>query len=267
MRRWNVKTTYWFLFPLIIDIKIRPEWCIFLTTKNKKTILNLETHIATVQFGIGVCFFFYYFFAHKLKKFTWKCSNAFLFTLHLLKVTFSLGVHWVWVCLQYLFTRYDMCGSYEFGRGKDTLLSNSFVIFFYPLRAMCFFFLSFSFYFIKSCWSAIISPPQIKAHQTLLSILHTHTQTHTHIHKHLRHSSRQLNRKTFYNSYDRYFSCFHSWKWATIGLPWICIFKLIHTEPKIQSERQRGEEWKWSVFYHCTHFENIPNSYWFFKDK
>lgn len=147
MRRWNVKTTYWFLFPLIIDIKIRPEWCIFLKTKNKKTILNLETHIATVQFGIGVCVFFYYFFAHKLKKFTWKCSNAFLFTLHLLKVTFSLGVHWVWVCLQYLFTRYDMCGSYEFGRGKDTLLSNSFVIFFYPLRAMCFFFSFFFFLF------------------------------------------------------------------------------------------------------------------------
>lgn len=41
----------------------------------------------------------------------------------------------------------------------------------------------------------------------------------------------------------------------------------IHPEPKIQSERQGGEEWKWSVFYHCTHFENIPNSYWFFKDK
>lgn len=31
-----------------------------------------------------------------------------------------------------------MCGSYEFGSGKDTLLSNSFVVVFYPLRAMSF---------------------------------------------------------------------------------------------------------------------------------
>ena len=151
--------------------------------------------------------------------------------------------------------------------GARTLCYPIVLLFSFILQEPCFFFFLLFFIFIKSCWSAIISPPQIKAHQTLLSILHTHKHTHIYIHTHLRHSSRQLNRKTFNNSYNRYFSCFHSWKWATIGLPWICIFKLIHTEPKIQSERQRGEEWKWSVFYHCTHFENIPNSYWFFKDK
>ena len=142
------KTTYWFLlFPLIIDIKIRPEWCIFLKTKNKKTILNLEHTLRLSSLVLGCVFFFIFFFAHRLKKFTWKCSNAFLFTLHMLKVTFSLGVHWVWVCLQYLFTRYDMCGSCEFGRGKDTLLSNSFCYFLLSFKSHVFFFLSFSFFF------------------------------------------------------------------------------------------------------------------------
>lgn len=67
MRRWNVKTTYWFLFPLIIDIKIRPEWCIFLKTKNKKTILNLEHTLRLSSLVLG-CVFFFIIFLHTNSK-------------------------------------------------------------------------------------------------------------------------------------------------------------------------------------------------------
>ena len=68
--------------------------------------------------------------------------------------------------------------------GARTLCYPIVLLFSFILQEPCFFFFLLFFIFIKSCWSAIISPPQIKAHQTLLSILHTHKHTHTYTYIH-----------------------------------------------------------------------------------
>lgn len=129
----------------------------------------------------------------------------------------------------------------------------------------------FFFFFFKSCWSAIISPPQICPPNPAECPTHTYTRTsdyHPGRFKKIKNKKqKKIQQKTNVTTtgtcnfilspfwgYNRTF-----YRYAYLNS---------YTEPKIQSESQAGEEWKWSVFFnHCTHFENIPNSYWFFKDK
>lgn len=147
----------------------------------------------------------------------------------------------------------------------------------YPIVSMFFLFVLFFILFKSHVFFCFfISKIMLECNNQSTSDIPTKpcwaSYTHSRTYLQFRHSFRPLKRGKKINSYNRYFSCFsftflNGGGGATIGLPWICIFKLVHAEPKIQPERQCGEEWKWSVFYHCTHFENIPNSYWFFKDK
>lgn len=136
----------------------------YLLKKKKKP--NVFNSLNTLWLSILVFGCFY--FLHKLQRFTWKCSHVFILTLHLLQVTFSLGVHSVWICLKYLFTRYDVWQLCVWqGQGHFVIQYFCCCFFFlYPLRAILFLF------FILECNNQSTSDKPTKP--CWASYTHTH---------------------------------------------------------------------------------------------
>lgn len=80
-------STKWYDWPRIMYL--------LKTNKQRKSVFNPRQHIVSPfwSFFWGVSssfvFFFLFFFRTETQRFTWKCSNVSLFSLHLLHVTFS----------------------------------------------------------------------------------------------------------------------------------------------------------------------------------
>lgn len=127
MRRWNGKNDIWFLFLWIINAMIRPGYCVFL-----EPFLNF----------LNTFWLFSLVFGCVAQKLTWKCSNIFpffFFNRSLASSHFQLGIHRVWICLQYLFTKY-MCDSLA---GARTFCYPVCIFYFFYFWEPCFVFFPF----------------------------------------------------------------------------------------------------------------------------
>lgn len=114
--------------------------------------------------------FTFFFFCTERESFTWKCSNLFPCTLHLL-CRFEFRGFTECEC-QYLFTRNCVAG-FSLAGDMDTLLSSRFFFLFFLFNSLS------TFLFLLKLWSAIISPPQIHPSNPAEHLTHIHTfQTH-----------------------------------------------------------------------------------------